>query len=229
MKIAFFGDSLTEGFPGVPYFSILEKRFPEHELLNYGKGGDTVLSLYKRISKLRLPDSLDLAFLWVGTNDVLVNISPAYPVIKTMIQQQWSRSEEEFEEYYRSLLLLLLKKAKRVITVAPVFIGEDINNPWNSRLGILTEIIQKLSGEFGHVDFLDLRETFYPKLSGLAISDHLPKSVTQVGLDVLRLRDPRQIDEKSAERGLHFTLDGVHFNSRGAALTADRFAEGINT
>lgn len=47
--IAFFGDSLTEGSPGVSYFDILKDKLPNENLLNFGKGGDTVISLYKRI------------------------------------------------------------------------------------------------------------------------------------------------------------------------------------
>ena len=60
MKIAFFGDSLTEGFPGVAYFSLLQQRFPGSELFNYGKGGDTVISLLKRIESISFPSKFDL-------------------------------------------------------------------------------------------------------------------------------------------------------------------------
>ena len=46
MRIAFFGDSLTSGVPGSSYFAILRDRFPDDTLLNFGKGNDTVVSLY---------------------------------------------------------------------------------------------------------------------------------------------------------------------------------------
>ncbi len=61
MKIAFFGDSLTEGFSGMAYFSLLQQRFPKFELFNYGKGGDTVISLLKRIESTAVPSKLNLA------------------------------------------------------------------------------------------------------------------------------------------------------------------------
>src|SRR5690554_2811517 len=41
IKIAFYGDSLTAGIPGVSYFNILRQRLPEHELLNFGQPDDT--------------------------------------------------------------------------------------------------------------------------------------------------------------------------------------------
>ncbi len=50
MKIAFFGDSLTKGIPGTAYFQLLRQNLPQHELLNFGKGGDTVASLFPHIS-----------------------------------------------------------------------------------------------------------------------------------------------------------------------------------
>ncbi len=43
-SIAFWGDSLTEGFPGASYFEILKQQLPEDKLINYGKGGDTVIA-----------------------------------------------------------------------------------------------------------------------------------------------------------------------------------------
>lgn len=40
-------------------------------LLNNGKGNDTVVSLYRRISAMQFEETLDMAFLWIGVNDVL--------------------------------------------------------------------------------------------------------------------------------------------------------------
>jgi hypothetical protein len=68
MIVSFSGDSLTEGVPGASYFDVLKKRLPESELINLGEGGDTVLSLYKRITHLNLEKPIDIAFLWIGTN-----------------------------------------------------------------------------------------------------------------------------------------------------------------
>lgn len=85
MDIAFFGDSLTFGAPGVSYFNLLEKTFPQHELLNFGQGGDTVVSLYRRIRELPA-EKFDMAFLWVGVNDELVHASWTYPLLKKLHQ-----------------------------------------------------------------------------------------------------------------------------------------------
>lgn len=227
MKIAFFGDSLTEGIPGIPYVELLQERFPEHTLYNYGRGGDTVLSLYKRMSRLKLPENIDIAFLWVGTNDVLVNISPAYPVVKRLINQPWTRDEHEFAEYYRSSLDFLRERVLRIFTVTPLLIGEDLENDWNRRLARLCGIISELTAGYEQAAYIDLRSIFGSMLSDRKISDYLPESLARVGFDVLGLREPEQIDERSAQRGLHFTLDGVHLNTEGARQVADVFQKRI--
>jgi len=228
MKIAFFGDSLTEGIPGVPFFPILQDRLPEHELYNYGKGGDTVLSLYRRMKRLKTPASPDISFLWVGTNDVLVDIAPAYPVVKTLINQQWSRSENEFAEYYKAALEFLQERSAKIFTVSPLLIGEDPENDWNRRLGRIGRLISGLSADFDTVEYIDLQALFFPRLTGVDVSDYLPESLARSGLDAIGLRDPEQVDERSAQRGLHFTLDGVHLNSKGAGLVAEVFQEYIS-
>ncbi len=72
MKIALYGDSLTEGRAGVSYVNYLQQLLPEHEILNYGYGGDTVISLYRHVVRQKLDHPVDLSFVFVGVNDVLV-------------------------------------------------------------------------------------------------------------------------------------------------------------
>jgi lysophospholipase L1-like esterase len=229
MAIAFFGDSLTEGFPGVSYFEILKRRLPDSDLINYGEGGDTVLSLYRRIKHLNLDKPIDIAFLWVGTNDVYVKISWAYPIIKTLLKKPWTRTPEEFKHYYRSILEILSRRAKTVITVSPLFLGEDLNSGWNRELESLSKIIEELSAADENIEYIDLRKVFIPKLEGKKGSAYLPNNAIRVVLDALRLQQAEQIDRKSSERGLLFTLDGVHLNGTGAEIVADVFCEIIST
>jgi lysophospholipase L1-like esterase len=227
-RISFLGDSLTRGIPGAAFIEILENRLPEYELLNYGKGGDTVLSLYRRIKDFRFDKANDIAFLWVGTNDVFVKISGTYPVFKTFVNQPWAKNSEEFERYYRLTLDILCQHANKVITVPPLFMGEDIDNSWNKEMEGLSTIIERVSGFYENVEYLDLRRIIYPRLSGKKTSVYLPMSLTRIAFDTLLLKQKAQIDKVSSERGLVFTLDGVHLNSAGAKLVAEAFLETIN-
>jgi lysophospholipase L1-like esterase len=103
-----------------------------------------------------------------------------------------------------------------VITVSPLILGEDLNKIWNREFERLSQIIEELSASYENIECIDLRMVFIPKLKGKGISEYLPKSAGRIALDTLMLRQREQIDEKSSERGLFFTLDGVHLNSTGA-------------
>lgn len=227
MKIAFFGDSLTEGFPGVSFIDLLKNKFPHHELLNYGKGGDTVISLFKRMEKISFPTPFDIAFLWVGVNDVFVKTSWSYPIIKTLRRQPWAKDRETFGNCYRNLLHFLLPKAKRLFTVSPLLIGEDLNNPWNRELEELGRIIAKISNEYESCFHIDLREVFKSRIESKSVSPYIPKSFLRILKDVTAFKTPEAIAAEVSRRGLYLTLDGIHLNRDGAALVAESFALAI--
>ena len=229
MKIAFIGDSLTAGIPGSSYFTILRERLPDHALVNLGRGNDTVVSLYRRIARRRLGDEqFDLAFLWVGVNDVGGEGSWLFRVANTLRRQPRAKSLAEFRAYYRRTLDLLCRHARRVIAVAPLLKGEEIDNEWNHQIDVLARAIEELTAHYECVAYLDLRPAFYQKLAGKHASSHLLESPLRIGWDILALRNDAQVDAKAAQRGLHLTLDGVHLNSAGAALVAEAFLKVID-
>ena len=220
LKIAFIGDSLTEGIVGSSYFDNLKTRLPRHDLFNFGKGGDTVVSLFHRLSRLEFPAPMDLGFLWIGVNDVLVKTRRSFPVVKRLRKQAWAKDHREFKEFYRSVLEILKERIIRLITLPPLFIGEDLSNEWNRELAVLSDIIRDLSGPFPHVEFLDWRERFSSFLDSKIISPYVPKSVFRVIMDALFLKTPEDLEHRASERGLHFTIDGVHLNTAGAEEVA---------
>jgi lysophospholipase L1-like esterase len=227
LKIAFLGDSLTEGFSGAAYLDILGLRLPQHHLFNYGKGGDTVKSLFHRLRKTTLEAPFDITFLWVGVNDVLVHVSPLYPMVKRLRRQPWAENMEGFLEDYGLLLDHMTPKTRQLFTVSPLMIGEDLTNPWNVRLGELSERIGDLSRNFSGVTYINLRERFVSLLEGKDTAPFIPKSPQRMVLDMLGLKRSQNINDASQRRGLHFTIDGVHLNSAGASVVADVFQEKI--
>ena len=221
LKIAFFGDSLTEGQVGASYFDLLRQKLPQHVMFNYGRGGDTVISLYRRLLQSDTIDApMDLGFLWIGVNDVLVRTRRSFPLVKRLRKQPWAEDRLEFKEYYRSILEFLQDNIGRLVTLPPLFIGEDLGNPWNRELAVLSDIIRDLSGPFPHVEFLDWRERFSSFLDSKIISPYIPKSVFRVIMDALFLKTPEDLEHRASERGLHFTIDGVHLNTAGAEEVA---------
>ncbi len=225
MKAAFFGDSLTEGHPGVAFFPLLQQRCPEIELINYGMGGDTVISLLKRIESTSLPLKFNLVFLWIGVNDVFVKVSRMYPFLKTLRRQPWAKNHEAFTAQYKKLLHLLTVKTDWLFTVPPVFIGEDLENPWNRELEALNTVIKELSFFHENCEFVDLRERFIEKLKGQSPAPYVPKRFIQIIKDTLTKKTPETEERESLERGLQLTLDGIHLNQAGADLAAEVFTK----
>lgn len=228
MKIAFVGDSLTKGIPGSSYFAILHKKLPQHRLINLGRGNDTIVSLYHRLARLRLGnDPFDLAFLWVGVNDVSKEGSWTFRVGNALRRQPRSQSLDEFQAYYQKTLVLLCRHARRVIAVAPLMKGEAFDSEWNRQIDVLANIIERLTTQYRPVEYLDLRPTFYAKLANKQASDYLQENPLRIALDILTLWSDARVDKKAVERGLHFTLDGVHLNSAGAEIVADMFSKAV--
>jgi lysophospholipase L1-like esterase len=227
MRIGFFGDSLTEGRPGVSYVDILRGQFPDDELVNFGRGGDSVIGTYERVASLDGRGPLDLAFVWTGVNDVLAHISWASPITRRLLGEPWAGSQQEFVEQYRVLLKTLSKNATRIVAVAPLFIGEDLSNPWNQELGALAHEIESLCARFDRVEFLSLRPYMLDVASGECASPFVEKSGLGTVWEAIAFRDPEGVDRVASERGLCYTMDGIHLNSRGASAVAEAFAERI--
>jgi len=224
MRIGFFGDSLTAGVPGSSFVTILRERFPDDTLLNYGKPNDTVSSLYRRISAMKLDEPLDIAFLWIGVNDVPQTTWWPNRAFSTIIAQQWAKDTDEFCADYRATLDFLHERAGHVIVAPPALKGENLENPWNRRLRELGGLIRELATEYESTEILDLPAIFARRLAETPGTDYTPTNPLRIILDVMTLRTDAQIDGIAAKRGLRLTLDGVHLNSAGAALVAEEYA-----
>jgi lysophospholipase L1-like esterase len=227
LRIAFIGDSLTEGIVGASYFDVLRQRLPRHELINHGKGGDTVISLYRRLQRIHWGRPVDLGFLWIGVNDVFVKTSWTFSVIKRLRKQPWSKDRKEFREYYRKILELMHQKIAYVYAVPPLLIGEDDDNPWNKELGALSQIIQEVSHSFPMTEFVNLRETIISRIPKRTIGPSARKSFVRRILDAVSITTTEEMERKASERGLHLTLDGVHLNTIGAEKVAEVFIQKI--
>jgi len=227
LRIGFFGDSLTEGRPGVSFLEELRPLLPEQELLNYGRRGDTVHSLCRRIDRVQTETALDVAVLWIGTNDLLAKAFPGHAFLKRWMSQPATRDLSEFQLFYRQTIERLLTSARHVLAVSPLLIGEDLSNPWNRELRAWSEAMQSTVKPMRAVGFLDLRSLAAERLATGKSSDYVPQRVTSIGVDTLFVRTPRAVDRVSSRRGLRLTLDGLHLNSAGAQMIAEAFRRAI--
>lgn len=220
MKIALIGDSLTEGRPGISFAHILKERFPNMTFVNLGKPGETVRSLHTRLLKTKLDTNYDLAFLWIGVNDV-------YSKLLRVQAQPPAKDHDEFEIYYEKVLDLVRKSSENVVTVGPAIVGENINNASNREIKELNEIIQSISHKNTNVSFIDMQSIFLNYLSDVITSEYISIKVIRVMMDVLLYKNPTKINHLSKKRGLHLTIDGIHLNSTGAKMVAEAYATEI--
>jgi lysophospholipase L1-like esterase len=226
-KIVFYGDSITEGFPGESYVRIMQKALPEHEFINLGKGGDTVVSLYRRIVKKNLAVPTDIAILWVGVNDILVKTSKVFPLLKLLRRQPWAGNQKTFIKYYRRILNILNRSSKKVLAVSPLFIGEDPHSRWNGKLDALSEIIKNLTNSYSGTTFIDLKDTFNPLLPKENAAQYKPNRMLFVILNAMFHRTTKSADNTEASGDFRFTIDGVHLSKKGVELVAKVVLENI--
>jgi lysophospholipase L1-like esterase len=215
-RIAFYGDSLTAGIPGVSYVKLIQQVLPQHKILNFGKINDTPLSLYRRIENQRLDQPVDVAFVFVGVNDLLVSRSWLF----SRIRRQWARDDAEFRHHYTLLLKKIAGFAGQAICISPVFIGENFESEPQHQLGRRCAIIQSIASDQPRTEYLDIRTVFSELLRDKTTFPTLRQNLVQSVWDSLMNRNPEAITRVSAARGLHYTIDGVHLNSAGARIIA---------
>jgi len=196
---------------------------PNFNLENCGKCGDTVISIYHRIQKQLLTKKYDISFLWIGTNDVYVHISPVFPILKNLFRQPWSKNHIEFKEYYIKNLEYLKTFSKHIIAVSPLCIGENLNNKWNKEIRRISKIIKDVSDLNDNITYLDLPNKIFSNRCKGKKSKFIQKSSLGVFFESIFLKNKNQIDNRSENRGLKFTLDGIHLNSLGAQKIAEIF------
>jgi lysophospholipase L1-like esterase len=220
MKIVFFGDSITRGSPGASFFDILQKKLPGHTLINQGKGGEKAFTLYQRVKKMVWKEQIDLSFLWVGVNDLIFNVIDwSAPFSENSLRQPWDEVIPFFRKYFGYLLEHLSNLSRKVFTVPPLFIGEDLESIWHEKLEELAENIKEVTGLYKNAEYLDLRAYFIFKLK--------QKEDLVLPAKDKRARQLRKGRDMLCPNELRFTIDGVHLNDVSARIVANVFFEKI--
>ena len=209
MRVAFLGDSLTEGHPGESYLTRLRRLLPGDELRNGGRAGDTIPALLARFERTGL-ETADLAFVWVGVNDALVGdwylpeyLSDLDDPLPPDDERPGGRPPDDeppggrppdhgadghrLRPVYDRILDLVLAHAPLVVCVPPV-----LPDPFDA-------------------------DGVAERVAGLAAM--IAGAVAARG-ETARLFDlgPAFAARRHAED--HFTIDGVHLSARGADVVA---------
>ncbi len=154
MRIAFLGDSLTEGWPGAAFFPLLVERFPRHRLLNLGRAGDGVADLLRRLP-FEDPGPVDLVVLWIGVNDaVSAAMDPGGA-------GDWSREARTRQAVadYGELLAWSAARAPRTVCVRPVVLEAE-GSVWEAHADELGGALERRARAEQGARVLDLRPAF---------------------------------------------------------------------
>jgi lysophospholipase L1-like esterase len=155
MLIAFLGDSLTEGWPGAAYFSLLDRRLTQHGLLNRGRAGNTVADLLSRMRYQGL-EPVDCAFVWVGANDAVMG---AWDASEVGSGWSWPERLMRLAGDYEELLEWVEARAPRIVVVRPIVL-ESEGSPWEERALETAEAITRIAAGRSSCRVVDLRPAF---------------------------------------------------------------------
>lgn len=218
-----FGDSITEGRPGVTYLKYV--RSPK-QYKNFGLGGDTLKGMSERLeSVIDDPDYRDVKtiVIGIGTNDVL------HPYLKNY-SKSWRRivgglalrgsvpcgDEAEFWERYEELLQMLKRAGKQAVIFGIPLLETEIAE-LNQKAVEYNKIIADLCEHFSltYIDIMGFQKDIKNSQNNTGTYFFSKNVFEPVALAILTTYLPFT-DDVSKKRGLAVTVDGVHMNTISA-------------
>ena len=221
--VACVGASVTHGRISVSYVSLLEARLGERfQFANAGRNGDLAFSLLQRLDAV-VALRPEFVLLQIGTNDVNASFS-------AQVARRFQRLKKlpvlPSRDFYRESLAAIVRQLRqrtdaRVALLSLPLFGEDLESVFNERARSYNQIIRDVASSEG-VRYLPLHESMAAIIGSEPQSRPAPPSNRQVALaQVQRFLLGRSLDEIGARYGYRLLSDGVHLNTRGAAVVAD--------
>ena len=146
-----------------------------------------------------------------------------FGLVITLKEMNGVNRYDEFIKLYQQVLEMVIPTTKKVVTVSPSIVGEQLENHTNKEIKELSALIKSLS-EKELIDYMNLHTIFEKELASRDSSTYIPTNPFRVMLDVFFYKSEARIDRLSSQRGLKLTLDGIHLNSTGARIVADEYA-----
>ena len=170
----------------------------------------------------------DLSFIWAGVNDIVFNVDWSAPLNDDSVKRSWSELIMDLSGFYGPMLEDVLAISRKVVTVPPLFVGEETNNIFNKVLEVMAVSIERLTGQYENAEYLDLRSVVKSELEGKDSPASTEATINEDSED--KSAPSRPIAGNALWQGkLHYTIDGVHLNDAGARLVAEVFLERIKS
>jgi lysophospholipase L1-like esterase len=214
MRITFLGDSLTHGSFGGSFIAALREMLPQHEIVNSGRGGDTVLNWLRRLDEVLVQEP-EAVFVMVGGNDAISHI---YPATRPYYEQakkipDGEITPEQFAQAYRDLLTQL--QSQHILTwvgLPPNEYSPELVAALRQYNDSAREIAELL--RIGCIDFM----AHFPAV------DIPPRPPLGLGtINLIGKRSSSGWNDYEAARqegGFSFTFDGLHLMPEAAQQMA---------
>lgn len=221
MRIVFFGDSLTWGGYGGNFVDEVQRLLPDDEIINAGRGGDTVVNLLERLDEDVLAHNPDGVFILIGGNDAIACSQPEtrnYYRRRGGALPDGSMSVDLFAQSYRDLLTRL--QLAHIMT----WIGL-VPNEYNPETVEAVRLFNATAADIAEsmrVPVLDLMAAFPP--------DNV-RERPALSLATIRLIGERgdsgwnDYDGEREREGFQHTFDGLHLTPDTAKRTAEMIVE----
>lgn len=221
MKILIVGDSITEGELGFDYIHLLKGKF---DVVSKGLGGETLFGmtewLYDEVQK----EEFDQIIIEIGHNDIIL------PILKTkgwMFKKPFEKliyrgsipteTSEDFGELYRQVITNLKQMTNAPIAVTTLGLLNENQESISAKRRIeYNRAIRKLGNL---CDVIDIGEAFDFKIQLMKQADYfLNGSGLSFLMDKKKSKDNYGANELAFDRGLYFTMDGIHLSESGAQV-----------
>ena len=233
MRVVFLGDSLTEGVPGATYLSLLtelvavDPRLNGTELVNAGRGGDTVFNLARRVISDVVPVAPDWVVIFIGANDCTSALrwralpTPAVLRSRAYFTNQkslhWPVTPSRYTHGLRILVDAIRNRTSaRVAICTPAVVGESSRSRAWRLLDRYADAARQVAGE-RECALIDVHATFTRAVDELPS----PPPVARLSRGALSLLGGMPVGEYSHLLGFCLTVDGIHFSHTGALIMAD--------
>ena len=221
MRIVFFGDSLTWGGYGGNFVDEVKRLLPDHEIINAGRGGDTVVNLLQRLDDDVLAHNPDGVFILIGGNDA---VAYSQPLTRNYYRRRdaglpdGSMTLDLFAQSYRELLTRL--QLAHVVT----WVGLPPNeyNPETVAAQKLFNAETPDIAESMAIPVLDLMAAFPPE------NVHPRPALSLATIRLIGQRETEGWHDYGAERqreGYQHTFDGLHLTPETARRAGELIVE----
>ncbi len=231
-KLLAVGDSLLAGQYGESPLNHSEK-IKQFRLINRGQNGMPMSGILRNLEVHLRTNLPEILLLDGGANDLLI------PYMEENHPEQWgpfirnmerhkilaAQSLQEFGDLLKKAVALSRGAGVREIILLTIpLLSENLEHPLHKKkieINSLIRQIQKEESLLSPVHLADLGERFNSEL------EPIQPGSTWLFQSPMDLENDRN-KEPSRERGLVYTIDGVHLNSRGALICGE-ILDGILT